>query len=118
MKKTKVIAVPTQEISKIVQEKLFELGYTWGHHRGQISSYDPANVFGKEAYIALYHNKYLRCNTKNFYINPHSEDYEEITMYDLFQMKKDTVEVTIKVSGKEIKEPLSIETAKSLGIVE
>jgi len=91
--KKKVIAIPTQEISMIVQEKLFELGYEWCD--GKIFKKYPVENHGKETYLCLNEDKLLTYCDKS-YLEENSDDYEKITMHDLFQMESDTIELTTK----------------------
>jgi len=91
----KVIAIPTQEISMIVQEKLFELGYEWLSKNKTFFKY-PVDDNGKETYICLHEEKKLSHCNRDYYLKEFPEIYEEITMYDLFQMKSDTIELTNK----------------------
>lgn len=114
---TKIIAVPTQEISEIVQKRLFELGYEW-ESLGKIFNDVPVRYEDKKAFISIEKNKTLKYDSIDFYVDyPH--DFKEITMYELYQMKlEENVEVTVKVNGKISNKPLSIETARTLGIIE
>jgi len=91
--KEKVISIPTQEISRIVQEKLFELGYTWCGKKIFLYLYCD-----KETYLCLNENKMLGYCSSNWCLKRYPNEHEEITMYDLFQMEKesDTIELTTK----------------------
>ena len=115
--KIPVIAVPTQEISEIVQKKLFELGYRWVYG-GDIEVREMQ--YGKEEYIAIHNDKTLMHNVQVCYLEDHKDIFYEITMYDLYQMEAEEKKVSIKieVNGKPVDGKLSLETARNLGIVE
>ena len=111
--KTKVIAVPTQEISKIVQEKLFELGYEWPDDKKKITVY-PNRCYGISACFFIYPKEaYLMCGSrpKNW------DDEQEITLYDLWQMKpleEEKSDIWIPLQGFKV----NLSKARELGLVE
>jgi len=93
--KEKVISIPTWEISGIVQEKLFELGYKWRNDRKTFFDI-PVEIYGKKTYLSLNEDKTIRYCYRDLCLKECPERYEEITMYDLYQMKSDTIELTTK----------------------
>jgi len=74
-----------------VQEKLFELGYSWCGGGKTVQGY-----YGKETYLCLNGDKTLGYCYRSWFLEECPEIYEEITMYDLFQMESDTIELTTK----------------------
>ena len=108
--KTKVIAVPTEEIRRIVQEKLFELGYKWYWGGKNYSDFSSITDNSENTYIAFYNDKILTGNYRKHYLEEYKDKFEEITMWDLYQMEpiKDTVKLTsekgeiIEISKKSL----------------
>lgn len=109
--KDKIIAIPTQKISSIVQQKLFDLGYQWCNGETSIDN-NPNQKYKHNAYINL-GNKNMAYGSRYFYLVESAEYYIEITMYDLFQMETDKVSITCE--GKTIK--ISRESAKALNLI-
>lgn len=84
--KDKIIAVPTQEISEIVQKRLFELGYYWETDDRNVRAY-PNNYYGINSYIRICNDGELYYANRKCYFETHRGEHEEITIYDLYQMK-------------------------------
>jgi len=110
--KDKIIAIPTQEISEIVQKKLFELGYYWDCHKSKIQT-SPNNNYRENTYLQICKNDELVYADREYYFEDDSdEDVVEIDMYDLYQMKpiNDSVVLTtedgqkVEISRKSLEE--------------
>lgn len=112
----KIISVPTQEISEIVQKKLFNLGYSWLYY-----DKDLMNVqfnYGTDTYICITANGIIGYGRLTDYINSLDRKYDIIDLNDLWHMKPfKKNNLSIKINGKEITVPMSLETAKELGII-
>ncbi len=93
--KKKAISTPTQEISRIVQLALFDLGYYWLEldyfknetFEGKVFSVSPVHQGKSDTYIILEMDRRLGHGSR-WWIKSQEDEYEEITMWDLWDMLK------------------------------
>ncbi len=111
--KRKAIAVTTTEISRIVQEKLFDLGYRWNPNQEEYFDY-VVKEHGTEGYIIMNGDGSLANAPKKF-IMANTKVYKEISMYDLFHMEKIEGNVSVILAGK--KRQISYTSAKALNLI-
>lgn len=90
--KTKIIAVPTRGISKIVQKELFNLGYRWNPNKREYFDY-VVEEHETRGYIIMNEDGSLT-NAPKKYITKDRKQYLELTMYDLFNIEKPVAIVT------------------------
>ena len=114
----KFIAVPTQELSEIVQKRaLFVLGYIWCGGRESSVSVEPTRVFGIEACIVFTDDGRISYSS----IGEYCKNSEcEINFRDLWKMepvKKKPTKITID-NGGTYDLPISLAKAILLGIVQ
>lgn len=115
MRKDKCIAIPTKEIYKIINNKFIELGY---EVKKDIDIDKKWQQYEEYSYLLI--DSYFRIlYCSRGHIKLHKNNVEEISMYDLFQMKhiRENLEVILNVNGVERHAPLNIKTAKNLGLI-
>lgn len=78
------IAVPTQELSEIVQRRFFELGVGWEEPYGMTVCSDPTDSHKEYACIVFEGNK-IEYATRDYCIS--DLGYREITLHDLWNAK-------------------------------
>lgn len=111
MSKLGYIETPTFAIYNAVCDYLESYGYRWRHGRPE----PHMNYQGACAMGAVFVNANKILSYSRLIYAQEQESHREISLSQV--EKAPMIEVTIKVNGKESKEPLSVETAKRLGIV-
>ena len=89
---SKVIAVPTEKISKLVQKELFNLGYRWNPDNREYFAY-VVEEHETRGYIIMNKDGSLANAPKKF-VSERKKEYKEISMYDLFNTEKPVAIVT------------------------
>ncbi len=93
-----VIKIHSQEHSKVVQTRLFELGFRWHGYFGQKFASEPVNFY-KEAAAILASAKTNELEYSPFdWYQKNFPDYKVFTTDDLFSIEKEVV-VKVKLNS-------------------